>query len=235
MTTISARLQAVRARMEAAARSCGRDPQTIALVAVSKTWPAQRVREAAAAGQRAFGENYVQEALAKMERLSDLDLEWHFVGRLQGNKAGAVAAHFDWVHSIDRLEIAQRLSRARPPERGPLEVCIEVNVSGEASKGGVAPEAAAGLARSLAALPGLRLRGLMAIPEPAADAPRASASFRRLRELRDRIAHDGYRLDTLSRGMSDDFEAAILEGATLVRVGSAIFGPRAAAARVQEQ
>jgi len=221
--------------MEAAARSCGRDPQTIALVAVSKTWPAQRVREAAAAGQRAFGENYVQEALAKMERLSDLDLEWHFVGRLQGNKAGAVAAHFDWVHSIDRLEIAQRLSRARPPERGPLEVCIEVNVSGEASKGGVAPEAAAGLARSLAALPGLRLRGLMAIPEPAADAPRASASVRRLRELRDRIAHDGYRLDTLSMGMSDDFEAAILEGATLVRVGSAIFGPRAAAARVQEQ
>ncbi|GAB4170033.1 MAG: YggS family pyridoxal phosphate-dependent enzyme [Rhodocyclaceae bacterium] len=215
--------------MEAAARSAGRDPRAIALLAVSKTWPAQRLREAAAAGQRAFGENYVQEALAKMAELSDLDLEWHFIGRVQSNKARAVAAHFDWVHSVDRIEIAQRLSQARPAQCAALQVCLEVNLSGEASKGGVAPGQAGALASAVARLPRLRLRGLMAIPERVADAESARLRFRELCELRDRIRAQGMALDTLSMGMSDDFEAAILEGATLVRVGSAIFGERRSA------
>ncbi len=226
MTTISARLQAVRARIAAAAREAGRDPAGIVLLAVSKTWPAAAVREAAAAGQCAFGENYVQEAIGKLDRLADLPLEWHFIGALQGNKARAVAERFDWVHSVDRLRIAQRLSAARPEARGALQVCVQVNVSGEPSKSGAAPHEVPALARAVAGLPRLRLRGLMAIPEPDADRERSRRRFRELRVLRDRLDAGGLELDTLSMGMSDDLEAAILEGATIVRVGTAIFGPR---------
>lgn len=226
MTTISARLQAVRARIAAAAREAGRDPAGIVLLAVSKTWPAAAVREAAAAGQCAFGENYVQEAIGKLDRLADLPLEWHFIGALQGNKARAVAERFDWVHSVDRLRIAERLSAARPEARGPLQVCVQVNVSGEPSKSGAAPHEVPALARAVAGLPRLRLRGLMAIPEQQPNRERSRRRFRVLRELRERLDADGLELDTLSMGMSDDLEAAILEGATLVRVGTAIFGPR---------
>jgi len=226
MTTISANLQAVRARIARAARSAGRLPESIALLAVSKTFPADAVREAAAAGQRAFGENYAQEGLAKIAALGDLALEWHFIGPLQGNKARAVAGHFDWVHSVDRQRIAERLSACRDPARAPLQVCIQVNVSGEQSKSGVAPAQAAALAQAVAALPNLRLRGLMAIPEPTDDEALARRQFAVLRALRDDLAARGTELDTLSMGMSADLEAAVLEGATLVRVGTAIFGQR---------
>jgi pyridoxal phosphate enzyme (YggS family) len=226
MTTISANLQAVRARIAAAAQSAGRNAAEIRLVAVSKTFPPERVREAAAAGQRAFGENYVQEALAKIDALGALGLEWHFIGPLQSNKTRAVAEHFDWVHSIERLKIAERLSAARGAQRPPLQVCIQVNVSGESSKSGVSPEDTAALAHAVAALPNLRLRGLMAIPEPTQDMALARRRFAALRQLRDALNREGLTLDTLSMGMSYDLEAAILEGATLVRIGTAIFGER---------
>lgn len=197
------------------------------LLAVSKTWPIACVREAAGAGQRAFGENYVQEAMEKITGLASLDLEWHFIGSLQGNKTRPVAENFAWVHSIERLKIAERLSAQRPPHLPPLAVCIEVNVSGEASKSGCLPGQAAGLARAVAALPHLRLRGLMTIPEPNRDLALARRPFARLRELLEQInREEGLGLDTLSMGMSHDLEAAIMEGATLVRVGTAIFGER---------
>jgi pyridoxal phosphate enzyme (YggS family) len=225
MTSISANLQAVHARIRDACSAVGRDPGEVRLLAVSKTWPAEAVRAAAACGELAFGESYVQEAVAKIADLSDLALEWHFIGPLQSNKTRPVAERFAWVHSIDRLKIAERLSAQRPPQMPPLQVCIEVNVSGEASKSGCAPAEAAELARRVAALPNLALRGLMTIPE--ADAAAVRQRFADLRRLRDRIAAAcGLRLDTLSMGMSDDLEAAIAEGATLVRVGTAIFGAR---------
>jgi pyridoxal phosphate enzyme (YggS family) len=227
MTTISANLQAVRMRMAAAAELAGRAVEDIHLLAVSKTFPPERVREAAGAGQSAFGENYVQEGLAKVIALADLGLEWHFIGPLQSNKTRPVAEHFAWVHGIERLKIAERLSAARGAERPPLQVCIQVNVSGEASKSGVSPGDAAALARAVATLPNLRLRGLMAIPEPTEDMALARRRFATLRELRDRLNEKGFALDTLSMGMSHDLEAAILEGATIVRVGTAIFGERA--------
>lgn len=226
MTTISANLQAVRARIAAAAELAGRAVEDIRLLAVSKTFPPERLREAAEAGQRAFGENYVQEGLAKIDALGDLGLEWHFIGPLQSNKTRPVAEHFAWVHSIDRLKIAERLAEARGAERPALQVCIQVNVSGEASKSGVSPGDTAALAHGLAALPNLRLRGLMAIPEPTDDMALARQRFAALRALRDALNREGLAMDTLSMGMSHDLEAAILEGATIVRVGSAIFGER---------
>ena len=230
MTSIAANMQAVIGRISRACTAVGRDPRAVALLAVAKTWPVAALREAAAAGQRAFGENYVQEALAKVDALRSLDLEWHFIGPLQSNKTRAVAEHFAWVHSVDRLKIAERLAAQRPAGMPPLNVCIEVNVSGEASKSGVAPGEAPALCRAVAALPQLLLRGLMTIPEPATAADAKSAAVRRrfaqLRELRDELNAGGLNLDTLSMGMSHDLEEAIMEGATIVRVGTAIFGER---------
>lgn len=227
MTTISTNLQAVRARIAAAAEMAGRPPESIGLLAVSKTFPAEQVREAAGAGQLAFGENYVQEGLAKIAALEGLGLEWHFIGPLQSNKTRLVAEHFTWVHGVERLKIAERLSEARGAGRPPLQVCVQVNVSGEASKSGVSPGDTAALAQAVATLPNLRLRGLMAIPEPTDDMALARRRFSTLRQLRDTLNEAGLALDTLSMGMSHDLEAAILEGATLVRVGTAIFGERA--------
>ena len=229
MTPISANLQAVHARIAAAARAAGRDEKDISLLAVSKTWPAGHVREAAAAGQRAFGENYVQEGVAKVAELAPLGLEWHFIGPLQSNKTRPVAEHFDWVHSIERMKIAERLSEQRPAGVPPLNVCLQVNVSGEASKSGCAPAEAVALAKAIAALPNLRLRGLMCIPEPVEDVEAQRQPFRQLRELYEQLRGDGLPLDTLSMGMSHDIEAAIAEGATMVRVGTAIFGERSKA------
>lgn len=213
-------------RIAAAAQAAGRQPAEVRLLAVSKTWPADSVREAAAAGQQAFGENYVQEGVTKVEALAGLGLEWHFIGPLQSNKTRLVANHFAWVHSIDRLKIAERLSEQRDVHLPPLSVCIQVNVSGEDSKSGVAPAELAELAKAVAVLPRLRLRGLMAIPEPTSDVAVQRARFASLRALRDELNGAGHGLDTLSMGMSDDLEAAIAEGSTMVRVGTAIFGSR---------
>jgi hypothetical protein len=220
------RLQAVQARIAAAVAEAGRDAATLQLLAVSKTFDAAAVRGLAACGQRAFGENYVQEALDKQTALQDLPLEWHFIGPIQSNKTRTIAAHFSWVHSVDRLKIAERLSAQRTPGLPPLQVCIEVNVSGEASKGGVMPAELPALAHAIATLPGLALRGLMAIPAPTPEVPAQRAAFRQLREQFDALRARGYALDTLSMGMSGDLEAAILEGATIVRVGTALFGER---------
>jgi pyridoxal phosphate enzyme (YggS family) len=199
------------------------------LLAVSKTCPGVSVRAAFDAGQRDFGENYVQEALAKIAELADLraDLRWHLIGPLQSNKAREVAAHFDWVHAVDRMKLAQRLSDLRPTHLPPLQVCLQVNVSGEASKSGIAPEAALALAHEVARLPRLKLRGLMAIPEPAGDLEAQRVPHRTLRRLFEAMNAAGLGLDTLSMGMSADLEAAIAEGATWVRIGTAIFGSRA--------
>lgn len=226
MSTLASALQSVRARIDRAARAAGRGGSEIQLLAVSKTWPAPRLREAWQAGQRAFGENYAQEGVQKIGQLSDLTIEWHFIGPVQSNKTRALAENFAWVHSVDREKIAERLSAARPPELPPLNVCLQVNVSGEATKGGVAPADVCALARAVARLPHMRLRGLMTLPQPEHDQEAQRKWFRMLREIRDRVAAEGIALDTLSMGMSDDLEAAILEGATIVRVGTAIFGPR---------
>ena len=226
MSPITANLQAVRQRIESAARAAGRAPQSVALVAVSKTFAAAAVREAAAAGQRDFGENYVQEGVEKIHTLADLALVWHYVGPIQSNKTRAIAEHFDWVHSVERAKIAARLSEARDPARNELQVCIQVNVSGEATKSGAAPEEVAALARQVSDLPRLKLRGLMALPEPTPDTLLQRRRFAQLRELRDRLNREGFAMDTLSMGMSAGLEAAIAEGATMVRVGTAIFGER---------
>jgi PLP dependent protein len=226
MDTIEKRLQAVKSRIARACAAAGRDPRDIVLVAVSKTFPADAVRAAHAAGQRDFGENHAQDAVAKIDALADLDLVWHFIGPIQSNKTRTIAAHFAWVHSIDRLKIAERLAAQRPGQLPPLQACIQVNVSGEATKSGVAPAEAPALARAVAALPRLQLRGLMAIPEPTDDPALQRRRFESLRDLRNRLAADGLALDTLSMGMSDDFESAIAAGATMVRVGTAIFGAR---------
>lgn len=224
---IAMRLAAVRARITAAARAAGRPADSVHLLAVSKTRPAADLRAAYAAGQRAFGENYLQDALAKVEALTDLpDLEWHFIGRVQSNKTRAIATHFSWLHSLDRLEHARRLAQQRPPQLAPLQLCLQVNLSGEASKGGVTPAALPALAAAVAELPRLRLRGLMTLPDPQADASTLHATFRRLRELGETLTASGLALDTLSMGMSADLEPAIAEGATWVRVGTALFGPR---------
>jgi uncharacterized pyridoxal phosphate-containing UPF0001 family protein len=265
MATIADNLQAVRARIARAAQAVGRDPASIALVAVSKAFPAEHIAQAHAAGQRAFGENYVQEAVEKVTKLAHLSpppawrvaqphrgkndssrsdapipssgvaspegplllpLEWHFIGPIQSNKTAVIATHFQWVHGVEREKIAQRLDAARPAGLPPLNVCIQVNVSGEASKSGVNPGDEEALAATIARLPRLKLRRLMAIPEPAPDAALARRRFALLRELKDRLVARGHALDTLSMGMSDDLEAAIAEGATIVRVGTAIFGRR---------
>jgi len=222
--------QATQARIAAAARAAGRASNTVALLAVSKTFPVAAVRAVHALGQRAFGENYVQEAVEKQAALADLPgLEWHLIGPLQGNKARAAAAAFDWVETVDRLKIAERLAAARPAARGSLNVLVQVNASGEATKHGVAPDEAVALARDVSRLPGLTLRGIMGIPEPTADGALQRAQFALLRRCFDDCRAAGLAVDTLSMGMSADLEAAIGEGATQVRVGTAIFGARARA------
>ena len=226
MTTIAANLQAVRERIGRAAQAAGRPAAGITLIAVSKTFPAEKIAEAYAAGQRVFGESYLQEAVEKVTRLSHLQIQWHFIGPVQSNKTRPIAEHFQWVHSVEREKIAVRLNEARPAHLPPLDVCIQVNVSGEGSKSGIAPGTELALARAVIALPRLRLRGLMAIPEPTPDIQLRRRRFALLREIRDKLAAAGIALDTLSMGMSDDFEAAIAEGATMVRVGTAIFGQR---------
>ncbi len=219
-------MQAVRARIAAAARAAGREPGDVALLAVSKTFAADAVRAAHAAGQREFGENYVQEAQVKIAALSGLPLIWHFIGPIQSNKTRAIAEHFDWVHSVAREKIALRLAEARPPERGLLDICLQVNVSGETSKSGVAPEELRPLAEAVRGLPRLRLRGLMAVPEPSDDIELQRRRFGSLRLLLQQLNAAGFELDTLSMGMSQDLEAAVTEGATIVRIGTAIFGER---------
>jgi PLP dependent protein len=261
MTAIAANLQAVRDRIARAARAAQRSPYDIVLVAVSKTVPAERIAEAHTAGQQAFGENTVQEAVEKITNLAGLSaewhvarshrenfrsrsdmgpsagvaspegslllpLEWHFIGPIQSNKTGAIAAHFQWVHSVERGRVAERLNAARPEGLPPLNVCIQVNLSEEATKSGIAPGGEMELAEIISRLPRLKLRGLMAIPEPTSDVAQQRRRFARLRSLQDGLVARGHALDTLSMGMSDDFEAAIAEGSTIVRVGTAIFGPR---------
>jgi PLP dependent protein len=230
MGSIGSNLQEVKRLVAQAAAASGRSAQSVTLLAVSKTFPAAAVREAFAAGQRAFGESYVQEALEKMAALADLRaaLEWHLIGPLQSNKTRPVAEAFDWVHSVERLKIAERLAAQRPSALPPLQVCLQVNISGEASKSGVPPGQALALARAVAALPRERivLRGLMAIPEPVADPLAQRAPHRALRELFVALNAAGLALDTLSMGMSADLQAAVAEGATLVRVGTSIFGAR---------
>src|SRR5690606_22745351 len=223
MSTIANNIAKVAARIREAAQAAGRDPDTVGLLAVSKTQPAEAIREANGAGLSDFGENYLQEALEKQASLADLALTWHFIGPIQSNKTKAIAAHFDWIHSVDRLKLAQRLSEQRPAQLPPLNVCLQVNVSGEASKSGCAPDEVEALANAVAALPGLRLRGLMAIPEPSNDPAEQHAAFARLSLLQQQLDLE---LDTLSMGMSQDLEAAIAEGATWVRIGTALFGAR---------
>lgn len=223
MSTIAENIAKVGERIRAAAQASGRDLDHIGLLAVSKTKPAAAVREAYAAGIRDFGENYLQEALEKQTELSELPLIWHFIGPIQSNKTKPIAEHFAWVHSVDRLKIAQRLSEQRPTDLPPLNICLQVNVSAEDSKSGCAPAELAALAQGVSQLPNLRLRGLMAIPEPTDDVAAQRAAFARLRELRDGLPLP---LDTLSMGMSHDLDAAIAEGATWVRIGTALFGAR---------
>jgi len=219
--------QAVAERIERAVRNAGRASGSVRLLAVSKTFAADAVRAMHAAGQRSFGENHVQEGVAKRQALADLpDVAWHLIGPLQGNKTRLAAATFDWVESVDRLKIAQRLSAQRPESLGPLDVCVQVNVSGEASKSGVAPGEVLALAHAVAGLPRLRLRGIMGIPEPTDDESQQRAQFRRLRQCFEQCIAAGMQMDTLSMGMSADLEAAIAEGATQVRVGTALFGSR---------
>ncbi len=226
MDTLPAKLQAVMARIDRVARQYGRDPTGISLLAVSKTRPATDIRRLASLGQRAFSESYLREGMAKIAELRALNLEWHFIGALQGNKTRPIAENFDWVHSVDRLPMAERLAAQRPADKPPLSVCLQVNVSGESSKGGVSVTQAPAMARAIANLPGLRLRGLMTIPAPNDDFLAQRRAFRGLRELFEQLKTDGLLLDTLSMGMSHDLEAAIAEGATVVRVGTAIFGER---------
>jgi pyridoxal phosphate enzyme (YggS family) len=228
MATITHKLHDVRRRISQACSDAGRPESAVTLLAVSKTFPAEAVREAHAAGQTAFGENYVQEALDKISALADLrpTLQWHLIGPLQSNKTRVVAEAFDWVQSVDRLKIAQRLSEQRPAHLPPLQVCIQVNSSGEDSKSGVPPAEALGLARAVAALPRLQLRGLMALPAPSPDSGEQRRALSVVRELFHSLCTQGLPLDTLSMGMSADLEAAIVEGSTMVRVGTALFGHR---------
>jgi pyridoxal phosphate enzyme (YggS family) len=220
-------LQSVHMRMDAACQAGGRARETVRLLAVSKTFSAKAVAQVVALGQRDFGENYIQEGVDKISALADLGLTWHCIGPVQGNKTRLVAEHFDWVHSVDRLKIAQRLSDQRPAHLAPLNVCIQVNIDGGAAKAGVAPGEAMALANAVSALPRLRLRGLMTIPEPAPDFAAALAVHLAAKDLFDQLRASGLELDTLSMGMSADLEAAIQAGSTMVRVGSAIFGGRA--------
>jgi pyridoxal phosphate enzyme (YggS family) len=226
MTTITLNLQAVHDRIARAAVACARSASEVSLLAVSKTVPLSSIEEASRAGQHVFGESYVQEAVRKITQLAHLGIEWHFIGPLQSNKTRLIAEHFQWVHSIDRDKIATRLNDARPRDLPPLDVCIQVNVSGEKNKSGVAPGEERELARVIKKLDRLRLRGLMTIPEPTSDISLQRRRYALLRTLKDELNSAGYALDTLSMGMSDDLESAIAEGATVVRVGTAIFGSR---------
>lgn len=223
MSTIADNVLSVSARINAAAQAAGRETAAVGLLAVSKTKPAEAVREAHAAGIQDFGENYLQEALEKQTQLADLPLSWHFIGPIQSNKTRPIAEHFDWVHSVDRLKIAQRLSEQRPAGMAPLNICIQVNVSGEASKSGCTAADLPALAAAIAALPNLRLRGLMAIPEPTEDRAAQDAAFATVRRLQEDL---NLPLDTLSMGMSHDLESAVAQGATWVRIGTALFGAR---------
>jgi PLP dependent protein len=223
---IASSLQAVKDRIANAARSAGRQPDDITLLVASKTHPAERVREAWLAGQTIFGENYLQEALEKRPALADLPIEWHFIGPIQSNKTRRITENFAWVHSVDRVKIADRLAKDRPESLPPLQICVQVNVSGEQSKSGVAPEEVADLAAHVVRLPRLKLRGLMAVPELTTATALQRSQFRMLRDLFDQLKREGYELDTLSMGMSEDMEVAIAEGATMVRIGTAILGPR---------
>jgi len=227
MVKIADRLIGIKSRITAAERAANRPAGAVTLIAVSKTFDAAAVQACADAGQRAFGENYLQEALDKIEALRALCLEWHFIGPIQSNKTRPIAENFQWVHSVERERIAARLDAQRPSELPPLNICIQVNVSGETSKSGVAPGEVVALAQAIRALPRLRLRGLMAIPEPTPDSALRRRRFALLRELQSNLVAQGHALDTLSMGMSDDLEDAIAEGATMVRVGTAIFGKRA--------
>jgi len=223
MSTIADNIELVSSRIRAAALAANRDEHSVQLLAVSKTKPAQALRDAYAAGLRDFGENYLQEALGKQLELADLPLIWHFIGPIQSNKTRAIAEHFAWVHSVDRLKIAQRLSEQRPADLPPLNICIQVNVSGEASKSGCSPADLPALANAISALPHLKLRGLMAIPEPTEDRSAQDAAFAAVQNLQ---ASLNLPLDTLSMGMSHDLESAIAQGATWVRIGTALFGAR---------
>jgi pyridoxal phosphate enzyme (YggS family) len=226
MIDIASRLQAVQGRIRIAAEAARRRPEEVRLIAVSKTFPAQAIREAHLAGQDAFGENYLQDARSKIEALRDLKLEWHFLGPVQSNKTRLIAQYFSWVHSVDNLKHAQRLSDARPDDLPPLQICIQVNISGEETKRGCEPDRLGELATAAYGLRRLQLRGLMSIPEPTDDMKAQCDSFAQLRRMKDQLVAEGLDLDTLSMGMSDDLEAAISEGSTMVRVGRAIFGPR---------
>lgn len=222
------RLDTVRRRVHEAARAADRDPGEIEILAVSKAHPAARIRALQELGQRAFGENYLAEAEAKIRELADLDPPacWHFIGALQSNKTRAVAEQFDWVQTVDRIKIARRLSGQRPESLAPLQICLQVNVDGETQKAGCPPETVPELAAMIAGLPGLRLRGLMSLPRPREGFAAQREPFRVLRELYEQLRGDGYELDTLSMGMSGDLEAAVAEGANLLRIGTALFGPR---------
>lgn len=226
MKQIPERLAQVRQRIRDAALACGREPASIALLAVSKTKPVSDVLAAYDAGQRLFGENYLQDALPKIAELHDKAIEWHFIGRIQGNKCSDISHYFAWVHSLDKLRHAELLDRHRPDGLPPLQVCLQVNLSGEASKGGITPATLSDLAHAVAAMPRLRLRGLMTMPDPHAGAERQRDDFAGLRALRDAVRYDGLDLDTLSMGMSADMDLAIAEGSTMVRIGTDIFGPR---------
>lgn len=230
MSAITDHLQTVRTRVCRAAQQAHRDPSSVNLLAVSKTQPVSAILEAAEAGQLAFGENYEQEAVRKIMEIRqnrpDLKLEWHFIGPIQSNKTRAIAEHFDWVHSVDRKRIARRLSDQRPEDMPPLNICLQVNISGEDSKSGVRPEELADLVKAVSGMPRLKLRGLMAIPEPQSDPEKQRQPFSAMKTLFEELKHTGYDLDTLSMGMSDDMEAAVQEGATTVRIGTAIFGQR---------
>jgi pyridoxal phosphate enzyme (YggS family) len=225
-SSIADNITRIRVQIQAACQAAGRAPDSVQLLAVSKTWGTDAVRQAHAAGQTAFGENYIQEAVDKINALRDLPLQWHCIGPIQSNKTRLVAEHFDWVHSIDRLKIAQRLSEQRPPELPPLQVCIQVNVDGGETKSGVSPKDLPELALAVAALPRLQLRGLMTIPEPAETDAQMRAVHRQAKDLFEQLRAQGLPLDTLSMGMSADMAAAIAEGSTMVRVGTAIFGQR---------
>ena len=226
MIRVTENLALIRDLLAKAAVEAHRDPAAVKLLAVSKKQPISKILEAAAAGQRDFGENFVQEGLEKIEQAASEDLVWHFIGHLQTNKTRAVAEHFDWVHTIDRLKTAKRLSQQRPPDRGPLNVCLQVNIDSEDAKSGVRPKELAGLAAGVAALPNLNLRGLMCLPAVRDTLDEQKEPFARLRELAESLAVGGIETDTLSMGMSGDYEAAIAEGATIVRIGTAVFGPR---------
>jgi len=226
MTTIASNLQAVRNAIAAAAVKAGRNASDVSLLAVSKTFSPELLREAYGAGQTRFAESYVQEALHKIAILHDLQIEWHYIGPIQSNKTRAIAENFSWVHSVDRLKIAERLSGQRPAHMPPLQVCLQVNISMENSKSGVSPDEAGTLAHAVVKLPNLKLRGLMAVPAPSDDMVEQRLPFVQLRKLRDQLNQQGLQLDTLSMGMSHDFVAAIAEGATIVRIGTAIFGNR---------